>query len=61
MTLSRPPSTASALRRSSAHGSVFGVQFHPEKSSAHGLRMLESFVDVCADSAVAARTAAARA
>ena len=45
-----------------AHGSVFGVQFHPEKSSAHGLRMLESFVDVCADpSAVAARTAAARA
>ena len=36
-------------RRSSAHGSVFGVQFHPEKSSAHGLRMLESFVDVCAE------------
>jgi imidazole glycerol-phosphate synthase subunit HisH len=25
------------------HGSVSGVQFHPEKSSAHGLRMLESF------------------
>jgi glutamine amidotransferase len=45
-----------------AHGSVFGVQFHPEKSSAHGLRMLESFIDVCADpSAVAARTAATRA
>jgi glutamine amidotransferase len=45
-----------------AHRSVFGVQFHPEKSSAHGLRMLESFVDVCAGpSAVAARTTAARA
>ena len=28
-------------------GSVFGVQFHPEKSSRHGLRMLHSFVAVC--------------
>jgi imidazole glycerol-phosphate synthase subunit HisH len=27
---------------------VFGVQFHPEKSSRHGLRMLERFVGVCA-------------
>jgi glutamine amidotransferase len=27
-----------------AHGSVFGVQFHPEKSSLDGLRMLASFV-----------------
>jgi imidazole glycerol-phosphate synthase subunit HisH len=45
-----------------AHGSVFGVQFHPEKSSAHGLRMLESFIDVCADpSGVASPTTAARA
>jgi glutamine amidotransferase len=45
-----------------AHGSVFGVQFHPEKSSAHGLRMLESFVDVCADpSAASSRAATARA
>ncbi|MGZ4185318.1 MAG: imidazole glycerol phosphate synthase subunit HisH [Solirubrobacteraceae bacterium] len=45
-----------------AHGSVFGVQFHPEKSSAHGLRMLESFIDVCADrSAGASRATAARA
>jgi glutamine amidotransferase len=30
-------------------GSVLGVQFHPEKSSLHGLQMLESFVAVCAD------------
>jgi imidazole glycerol-phosphate synthase subunit HisH len=30
-----------------ARGSVFGVQFHPEKSSRHGLRMLHSFVGVC--------------
>jgi len=45
-----------------AHGSVFGVQFHPEKSSTHGLRMLESFVDLCSGpSALASRAAAARA
>jgi glutamine amidotransferase len=30
------------------HGSVFGVQFHPEKSSRDGLRMLDAFVGVCA-------------
>jgi glutamine amidotransferase len=29
-------------------GSVFGVQFHPEKSSLNGLRMLDSFVGICA-------------
>jgi imidazole glycerol-phosphate synthase subunit HisH len=29
-------------------GSVFGAQSHPEKSSTHGLRLLESFVGVCA-------------
>jgi glutamine amidotransferase len=29
-------------------GSVFGVQFHPEKSSRNGLRMLEGFVKFCA-------------
>jgi glutamine amidotransferase len=29
-------------------GHLFGVQFHPEKSSAAGLRMLANFVSVCA-------------
>jgi imidazole glycerol-phosphate synthase subunit HisH len=41
-------------------GSVRGVQFHPEKSSAHGLRMLENFVGVCAEE-TARPVAAARA
>jgi glutamine amidotransferase len=29
-------------------GNVLGVQFHPEKSSRHGLRMLHAFVGLCA-------------
>jgi imidazole glycerol-phosphate synthase subunit HisH len=32
---------------------LYGVQFHPEKSSAHGLALLGSFVDACAPVAVA--------
>lgn len=44
-----------------SRGLVFGVQFHPEKSSAHGLRMLESFVALCAAQPAAAHPAAARA
>ncbi len=42
-----------------ARGSVFGVQFHPEKSSAHGLRMLGNFTELCGARAAAARAAAA--
>jgi imidazole glycerol-phosphate synthase subunit HisH len=41
---------------------VFGVQFHPEKSSADGLTMLEGFVGVCrGDVAAQPRPAALRA
>ena len=41
-------------------GLVFGVQFHPEKSSVHGLRMLGSFVRLCSEHAARAASTAAR-
>jgi len=40
---------------------VFGVQFHPEKSSSHGLRMLASFISMCARARAAGTATAARA
>ena len=32
-----------------AHGDFYGVQFHPEKSSAAGLRLLANFARICAE------------
>jgi imidazole glycerol-phosphate synthase subunit HisH len=37
-----------------ARGSIYGVQFHPEKSSRHGLQMLGNFAGICARSPVGA-------
>ncbi len=40
-------------------GTVLGVQFHPEKSSRDGLRLLHSFVGLCANGAAGTARAAA--
>lgn len=37
-------------------GSFYGVQFHPEKSSGAGLRLLENFIGICARTRAAVAT-----
>jgi imidazole glycerol-phosphate synthase subunit HisH len=41
------PDFASVI--ANAEGTVFGTQFHPEKSGATGLRILRNFVSICSE------------
>jgi glutamine amidotransferase len=44
-----------------ARGQIYGVQFHPEKSSRHGLELIANFVRLCADGGSQGQRASAEA